>query len=112
MAELEKFSMLVGGKAVGALSGKTFQSQNPYTGEPWAEIPDGGPEDVDAAVSAARAARDGEWGAITGFARATLMRRLADLITENADRLARLEVYDSGKLYREMFGQLNGLGGW
>ena len=32
MAELEKFSMLVGGKAVGALSGKTFQSQNPYTG--------------------------------------------------------------------------------
>src|ERR1700754_3462933 len=112
MAELEKFSMLVGGKAVGALSGKTFQSQNPYTGEPWAEIPDGGPEDVDAAVSAARAALDGEWGATTGFARATLMRRLADLITENADRLARLEVNDSGKLYREMFGQLNGLGGW
>ncbi|MBV9919378.1 MAG: aldehyde dehydrogenase family protein, partial [Pseudonocardia sp.] len=112
MAELEKFSMLIGGKAVGALSGKTFQSQNPYTGEPWAEIPDGGPEDVDAAVSAARAALDGEWGATTGFARATLMRRLADLITENAERLARLEVNDSGKLYREMFGQLGGLGGW
>ena len=102
MAELEKFSMLVGGKAVGALSGKTFQSQNPYTGEPWAEIPDGGPEDVDAAVSAARAALDGEWGATTGFARAALMRRLADLITENAERLARLEVNDSGKLFREM----------
>ena len=63
MAELEQFSMLVGGKAVGALSGKTFQSQNPYTGEPWAEIPDGGAEDIDAAVAAARAALDGEWGA-------------------------------------------------
>ena len=88
MAELEKFSMLVGGKAVGALSGKTFQSQNPYTGEPWAEIPDGGPEDIDAAVSAARAALDGEWGATTGFARAAVMRRLADLITENAEKLA------------------------
>jgi acyl-CoA reductase-like NAD-dependent aldehyde dehydrogenase len=112
MAELEKFSMLVGGKAVGALSGKTFQSQNPYTGEPWAEIPDGGPEDVDAAVSAARAALDGEWGATTGFARAALMRRLGDLITENAERLARLEVNDSGKLLREMLGQLNGLGSW
>src|SRR3954467_6080529 len=112
MAELEKFSMLVGGKAVGALSGKTFQSQNPYTGEPWAEIPDGGPEDVDAAVSAARAALDGEWGATTGFARAALMRRLADLITENAERLARLEVNDSGKLFREMIGQLRGLGSW
>jgi len=112
MAELEKFSMLVGGKAVGALSGKTFQSQNPYTGEPWAEIPDGGPEDIDAAVSAARAALDGEWGATTGFARAALMRRLGDLITENAERLARLEVNDSGKLLREMLGQLNGLGSW
>ena len=112
MAELERFSMLVGGKAVGALSGKTFQSQNPYTGEAWAEIPDGGPEDVDAAVSAARAALDGEWGATTGFARAAMMRRLADLITVNAERLARLEVNDSGKLFREMHGQLNGLGGW
>jgi acyl-CoA reductase-like NAD-dependent aldehyde dehydrogenase len=112
MAELEKFSMLIGGKPVAALSGKTFQSQNPYTGEAWAEIPDGGPEDVDAAVSAARAALDGEWGATTGFARAALMRRLADLIGENAERLARLEVNDSGKLFREMIGQLNGLGGW
>ena len=37
MAELEKFSMLIGGKAVAALSGKTFASQNPYTGEAWAE---------------------------------------------------------------------------
>jgi hypothetical protein len=40
------------------------------------------------------------------------MRRLADLVTVNAERLARLEVNDSGKLYREMIGQLNGLGGW
>ncbi len=112
MAELEKFSMLIGGKPVGAASGRTFTSQNPYTGQDWAEIPDGGPEDIDAAVSAARAALDGEWGASTGFARAALMRRLGDLITANAERLARLEVNDSGKLFREMIGQLNGLGGW
>lgn len=38
-----------------------------------------------------------------------LLRRLGDLVTENAERLARLEVADSGKLYREMIGQL---GGW
>ena len=112
MADLERFSMLIGGKPVDALSGRTFESQNPYTGQAWATIPDGGPDDVDAAVSAARAALDGEWGATTGFARAAVMRRLADLITENAERLARLEVNDSGKLFREMIGQLNGLGGW
>jgi acyl-CoA reductase-like NAD-dependent aldehyde dehydrogenase len=112
VADLEHFRMVIGGKPVDALSGRTFESQNPYTGEPWAVVPDGGPEDVDAAVSAARAAFDGEWGAMTGFARAALMRRLADLIGQNAERLARLEVNDSGKLYREMIGQLNGLGGW
>ena len=110
--QLERFQMLIGGKPVDALSGKTFESQNPYTGEPWAQVPDGGPEDIDAAVAAARAALDGEWGAMTGFARAALLRRLGDLVTQNAERLARLEVNDSGKLYREMIGQLNALGGW
>jgi acyl-CoA reductase-like NAD-dependent aldehyde dehydrogenase len=112
VSELEQLSMLVGGKPTGAISGKTFESQNPYTGQSWARIPDGGTEDVDAAVNAARAAFDGEWGQMTGFARAACLRRLADLITANAERLARLEVNDSGKLYREMLGQLNGLGGW
>lgn len=110
--ELARFSMLIGGKPVDAQSGRTFESRNPYTGAPWAVIPDGGPEDVDAAVAAARAALDGEWGRMTGFARAKLLRRLGDLVADNADRLARLEVKDSGKLYREMIGQLTALGGW
>jgi acyl-CoA reductase-like NAD-dependent aldehyde dehydrogenase len=113
MAEqLERFQMVIGGKPVDALSGRTFESQNPYTGHPWAQVPDGGPADIDAAVAAARAALDGEWGALTGFARAALLRRLGDLVAQNAERLARLEVNDSGKLYREMIGQLNALGGW
>jgi aldehyde dehydrogenase (NAD+) len=110
--ELTEFKMVIGGKSVDAISGRTFESQNPFTGRPWALVPDGGPEDVDAAVAAARAALDGEWGAKTGFERATLLRRLADLITENAATLARLEVSDSGKLYREMIGQATGLGSW
>jgi aldehyde dehydrogenase (NAD+) len=40
------------------------------------------------------------------------MRRLGDLVGENAERLARLEVNDSGKLYREMVGQMRAMGGW
>jgi acyl-CoA reductase-like NAD-dependent aldehyde dehydrogenase len=110
--ELTQFKMVIGGKAVDAISGRTFESQNPFTGRPWSLVPDGSPEDVDAAVAAARAALDGDWGAMTGFERAALLRRLADVITENADTLARLEVNDSGKLYREMMGQASGLGGW
>ena len=109
---LPRFSLLIDGKAVGARSGRTFESPEPLHRRPWAVVPDGGPEDVDDAVAAARAALDGEWGATTGFARAALLRRLGDLIGEHAERLARLEVNDSGKLYREMIGQLTGLGGW
>lgn len=112
MAELETFRMLIGGKPSDAASGRTFETQNPFTGAPWATVPDCGPDDVDAAVAAARSALDGEWGAMTPFGRAACLRRLGDLITENAEALARTEVSDSGKLYREMIGQLGGLGGW
>ena len=59
---LETFRLIIGGKAVDAVSGKTFQSQNPYPGQPWAELADGGPEDVDLAVQSARSAFEGEWG--------------------------------------------------
>lgn len=111
-AERARFRMLIGGKPVDALSGRTFESQNPYTGQAWAVIPDGGAGDVDGAVAAARSALRGEWGRLTGFARAGLLRRLAELIGEHAERLARLEVNDSGKLYREMIGQVSGLGSW
>jgi aldehyde dehydrogenase (NAD+) len=109
---LETFKLFIDGKSVDALSGKTFESLNPYTGKPWARLADGGPEDVDVAVAAARAAFEGPWGRMSGFERAAVMRKIATAITDNAERLALLEVRDSGKLMREMLGQLNVLGGW
>ncbi|MFE7979057.1 aldehyde dehydrogenase [Streptomyces shenzhenensis] len=109
---LETFRLFINGASVDAISGKTFESLDPYTGQPWATIADGGPEDIDLAVAAARAAFEGEWGAKSGFERAAVMRDLATAITANAERLALLEVRDSGKLMREMLGQLNGLGTW
>ena len=112
MSELQQFTMLVGGVLADARSGKTFESFNPYTGRPWAIVPDASVEDVDDAVSAARAALDGQWLTTSGAQRAALMHRLADLVDENAEWLARLEVNDSGKLYREMFGQMKGMSSW
>ena len=47
--------MLIGGEWVDARSGETFESVDPFTGRVWAEIANAGPEDVDAAVRAARA---------------------------------------------------------
>ncbi|MYU22586.1 aldehyde dehydrogenase [Streptomyces sp. SID8352] len=108
----ETFKLFINGESVDAVSGKTFESLNPYTGQPWATVADGGPEDIDIAVRAARAAFEGEWGAKSGFERAAVMRDIADAIGANAERLALLEVRDSGKLMREMTGQLRGLGTW
>lgn len=111
-AELEHFKMFIGGEFVAARSGKTFDTENPYLGQAWARVPDGSVDDVDLAVAAARAALAGPWGEATGFERARLLRRLGDLVAANAERLARLEVADSGKLYREMIGQLDYLPQW
>ena len=72
MSTLERFQNYIAGKFVDADGGRTFDSLDPYAGEPWAAIPEGTVEDVDHAVAAARAALDGDWGAMTGFQRAAL----------------------------------------
>jgi aldehyde dehydrogenase (NAD+) len=112
MTQLEQFEMLIDGRTTGAASGRTYDTENPYTGSAWATVPDGGTEDVDAAVAAARAALDGPWRTTTGFQRAALLRRFAALLDEHAEELARLEVSDGGKLRREMIGQARSLGAW
>jgi acyl-CoA reductase-like NAD-dependent aldehyde dehydrogenase len=90
----------------------TFESIDPYTGEPWVVVPEATRADVDDAVAAARAAFEGEWGALTGTARGRLLRRLGEVITESADDLAIAETRDNGKLLREMGGQVRGLPAW
>ncbi|MDP9478557.1 MAG: aldehyde dehydrogenase [Actinomycetota bacterium] len=110
---IRNYKMLVGGEWVDARSEKTFESVNPYTGRVWATAPEAGEEDVDRAVRAAREAFDeGPWGRMSGTERARLMRRLAGLIAENADRIARVESTDNGKLLREMGGQMKALPEW
>src|SRR5689334_24510579 len=81
---LEKFQNYIGGSFVDASDERTFDSLDPYAGQPWASIPEGSVEDIDHAVAAARSAFDGDWGRMTGFQRAACIRRLADLIGENA----------------------------
>src|SRR5258706_6146274 len=103
---VQEFQLYIGGRSLPAASGATYESINPYTGKPWTLVPEASIADVDHAVAAAQAALDGEWGALNGFARAALLRRLAAIIPQHAEQLARLEVADAGKLYRAMIGQL------
>lgn len=109
-APLEQFEMYIGGAWTGAASGERLRTFDPYRGHDWAEVPKGGAEDVDRAVRAARDAFDaGPWPSMTGYERARLLRRLADLVSAHADEIAELEVRDNGKLFREMSSQLRSL---
>lgn len=90
-----------------------FKTANPYTGQPWATVSSASADDVDRAVRAARSAfDDGPWSRMTGVERGRLMRRLGQLITQHADRIARVESTDNGKLYREMRNQVGSLESW
>lgn len=109
---LRRYRMLVGGDWVDAPSGKTSTTVNPWSGEPWAVVPDADGVAVDAAVTAARKALAGPWGTMTASERGRLIRRLGDLLAERAGELAELESTDNGKLLREMSGQLHSLPHW
>ncbi|SNT29624.1 aldehyde dehydrogenase [Rhodococcoides kyotonense] len=104
MSELHHF---IGGKPVAPSSGEYFPSINPANREVLYHAARGNAEDVDRAVTAARAAfEEPSWRDMSNTARGRLLRRLGDLVGENAEELARLEVLDNGKLLREMRGQL------
>ena len=109
---LPSYGLQIAGAEVPACSGRTFETVNPATAQPWARVADGGAEDIDRAVGAARAAFDGAWGRLVGAERARLMRRLAALIERDAELFARVECTDNGKLLREMLGQWRRIPDW
>ncbi len=105
--DLKRYSMYIGGEWAEAATGETFESFDPFTAKPWALIPRGGAEDAERAVEAAhKAFTTGEWPKLHASGRGALLRRLGDLIAENAERLADIEVSDNGKLISEMAVQL------
>ena len=89
--------MIIGGKALQALSGKTIDVYSPVDGKVFEQIPRGEAADIDLAVQAARSALDGAWGQLSALERGRLMMKLAQLVTEHAEELALLEAKDTGK---------------
>ncbi len=90
--------MLIDGKWVNAVSGKTFPTYNPATGEVLAQVAEGDRQDVDAAVKAARKAfESGPWSRMSASQRGQLIWKLGDLLEANVEQFAMLETLDNGK---------------
>jgi acyl-CoA reductase-like NAD-dependent aldehyde dehydrogenase len=97
---MDTYGIFINGEEVPAASGKTFQSINPATGEPFAEVAEGDAEDIDRAARAAQSAYPA-WRQKSASSRGKLLYRLAQLVDQHRDDLARLQSQDMGKPLRE-----------
>ena len=93
--------LYIDGTWVKPIDGELAESIDPATGRPWAIVPMGGPQDIDRAVAAARAAFNGPWRRMPGHERAALLRRLAERFSAAVPELAIIESRDNGNLVRE-----------
>ena len=87
----------IGGEFVSAVSGKTFEKRSPLDNRVIAHVSEAGKVEVDAAVSAARAALNGEWGAMTLEQRVELLYAVANEITRRFDDFVAAEMADTGQ---------------
>jgi len=96
---IKQTKILIDNKWVASVSGKTFETVNPATGEVLASVAEADAADVELAVKAARKAfhSKAHWRRMSASERGKLLNRLADLIEKNADELATLESLDNGK---------------
>ncbi len=102
MTGLSQYQMFIDGGWADASDGSTFESVNPATGEPWAEIPEATADDVDRAIRAAhRAFSEGPWATMTPTERGRYLRRLGDLLADKSEELGRVETIDTGKMLKE-----------
>ena len=90
--------LLIGSERTAAADGRTFATLDPATGREIAQVALAGPQDVEQAVAAARAAfAEGSWGSMPASGRERLMLALAQAIDDRAKELAEIESLDNGK---------------
>jgi acyl-CoA reductase-like NAD-dependent aldehyde dehydrogenase len=94
----QSHQLLIGDERLEAADGRTFATVDPATGRDIADVALGGPEDVDRAVAAARAAfEDGPWTSMPASGRERLMLALAQALEDHAQEFAQIESLDNGK---------------
>ncbi|CAH1797144.1 unnamed protein product [Owenia fusiformis] len=103
--EIKYTQIFINNEFVKSVSGKTFPTNNPCTGEPIVQIQEGDKADVDKAVSAAKAAfkLGSPWRRMDASQRGRLLNKLADTIERDGRQLASLETLDNGKPFGYAF---------
>ncbi|BCH67880.1 MULTISPECIES: aldehyde dehydrogenase family protein [Rhizobium/Agrobacterium group] len=88
--------LIIDGRLVDAVDGRTFETRNPATGELLATISEGDARDIDLAVAAARRAFEGPWSKFTPFQRQECILKFADLIDQHFEEFSLLDTLDMG----------------
>jgi len=106
---VDDFKMHIDGKWVDSESGSVFEATSPSTGEVIGTLPEGTRGDAQRAIGAANAAWQ-DWATRSAFDRAAVLERVARVIQERRDDLARTLTLDQGKPLRaEAFSEVDEL---
>ncbi len=95
------YGLFIGGKFVESMGGERFNSINPATEQPIAEITEATTADVNRAVKSARSAYEKYWSGMPAQERGKYVFRIARLIQEKAREFSIIESMDGGKPIRE-----------
>lgn len=103
---MTRYQLFINNQWVDPNSGRWFDSLDPFSGEPWAQIPQGDSTDVNRAVEAAAAAFEGPWSRLSPTERGAILHKMGRLIERDAQRIADAESRDNGKVMSEVYGQV------
>jgi aldehyde dehydrogenase (NAD+) len=118
--KIRQTKLLINNQWIDPVAGGHFETYDPATGEPIAQVAAGTAADIDKAAKAARKALEsGPWSTMDAADRGRLLYKLADLVVEHADELATLESWNCGKTITDAQGDIQGVvntlryyGGW
>jgi aldehyde dehydrogenase len=100
VAVADRYANYIGGKWVDPVDGRWFENVSPVTGRPFCEIARSGSADIELALDAAHAAREG-WGRTSTTERSNILLKIADRMEANLEDLAIIETWENGKPIRE-----------
>ena len=96
----DQYDNYIGGKWTPPVKGQYFDNTSPVDGTSFTRIPRSTAEDIDAAIDAAWAAAPA-WNTSSATERSNILLKIADVMEQNLEDLARAETWDNGKALRE-----------